>query len=191
MASQPKDAHRDATASAFRRADIACLLLVLVVAVSLWLPRLRGPIDPRLDAGVYYILGTSLYEGKGYRLLNEPGEIQAVQYPPLLHTIVAAHQAVLGTTDFLVVGPWLRRTYLALSVALALFTYWLARSNLAPLESLAAAALAALALNAYCFSDLLYTEMPFAVAATLMAIFHDRALLPTSASRPRRPAEWR
>jgi hypothetical protein len=82
---------------------------------------------------------------------------------------------MLGTTDFLVVGPWLRRTYFLLSVALALLTYGLARVHLAPFGSLAATALASLCLNAYCFSDLLYAEMPFAVTATLLAIFQHRA----------------
>src|SRR5687768_6956880 len=81
-------------------ADVVGAFVVIVVVLLTWAPRLTGPIDPRSDAGVYYILGTSLYEGKGYRLLNEPGEIQAVQYPPLLPAIVATHQWALGTSDF-------------------------------------------------------------------------------------------
>lgn len=76
-----------------------CVLFVLVGACVSWLPRRSGPIDLRWDAGTYYILGTSLAEGKGYRLLSEPGEIQAIQYPPLLPAIVAMHQRVLGTSD--------------------------------------------------------------------------------------------
>ena len=54
-----------------------------LLVLALWLPRFQGPIDPRWDGGAYYVLGTSLVEGKGYRLLNEPDEIQANQYPPL------------------------------------------------------------------------------------------------------------
>ena len=64
-----------------------------LLVVALWLPRTQGPIDLRWDGGVYYVLGTSLAEGKGYRLLNEPGEIQATQYPPLFPLIIAAHQS--------------------------------------------------------------------------------------------------
>ena len=79
-----------------------------LLVILLWLPRFQGPIDLRWDGGVYYVLGTSLAEGKGYRLLNEPGEIQANQYPPLLPLIIAAHQLVLGTSDPLVVGRLLR-----------------------------------------------------------------------------------
>ncbi len=51
------------------------------VTVALWLPRQAGPIDLRWDGGVYYLLGTSLAEGRGYRLLNEPGEIEARAVP--------------------------------------------------------------------------------------------------------------
>ena len=79
-----------------------------LIAAALWAPRLRGPLDLRYDAGVYYVLGTSLAEGQGYRLLNEPGAIQAVQYPPVLPLVAAVHQRVLGTSDPAVVGHWLR-----------------------------------------------------------------------------------
>ena len=41
--------------------------------------------------------GTSIAEGKGYRLLNEPGEIKAVRQPPLLPAFVTV---TLGA------GPW-------------------------------------------------------------------------------------
>ena len=62
--------------------DTVVILVLLVVVIASWIPRLNSPIDLRFDSGVYYTLGTSLAEGKGYRLLNEPGEIAAVQYPP-------------------------------------------------------------------------------------------------------------
>ena len=77
---------------------LICPLVLLLVFLALWLPRLTGPINFRWDASSYYVLGTALAEGKGYRLLNEPGEIQAVQYPPLLPMFVAAHQANHGHT---------------------------------------------------------------------------------------------
>ena len=71
-------------------------MLLLLVCLALWVPRLTGPINFRWDASAYYILGTALAEGNGYRLLNEPGEIEAVQYPPLLPMIVAAVQSDNG-----------------------------------------------------------------------------------------------
>src|ERR1700757_562277 len=93
--------------SRFRTDTVVVLTLFVLVIVS-WLPRLSGPIDLRWDSGVYYILGTSLAEGKGYRLLNEPGDIEANQYPPLFPAIIAAHQRILGTSDPIIVGHWLR-----------------------------------------------------------------------------------
>ena len=68
-----------------KRAFQLSLIAILVgVALISWSSRLIGPIDLRYDASTYFILGTSLAEGKGYRLLNEPGEIEATQYQPLL-----------------------------------------------------------------------------------------------------------
>ena len=74
-----------------RRWDFA---VVLGLAIVLWLPRLSGPIDLRYDAGVYYLLGTSLAAGQGYRIPSEPGSPQALQYPPLLPAIVAVYQTL-------------------------------------------------------------------------------------------------
>src|SRR3954464_15807907 len=95
----------------FRRPDVRYPAILAALALSVWAPRLRGPIDLRFDAGVYYLLGTSLAEGKGYRILSEPGEISAVQYPPLLPAFVAVHQKILGTNNPEVVGQWLRFSY--------------------------------------------------------------------------------
>ena len=81
-------------------ADVRNAAILLAVAIALWVPRLTGPIDLRYDGGVYYILGTSIAQGEGYRLLNEPGNLQAVQYPPLLPAIVAAHQWALRASSF-------------------------------------------------------------------------------------------
>ena len=96
---------------------------LLVLSVAIWLPRLRGPIDLRWDGGTYYVLGTSLAEGRGYRLLNEPGEIEAVQYPPLLPAIVAVHQWILGSSDPMIVGHWLRLTFFVMFLVSVLATY--------------------------------------------------------------------
>src|SRR5262245_22160528 len=91
--------------------------LLLAAVLATWAPRLSGPIDLRWDGGVYYLLGTSLAEGKGYRLLNEPGEIEAVQYPPLLPAFVAVHQRLLGTSDPVPLGAVLRISFLLLNLA--------------------------------------------------------------------------
>jgi hypothetical protein len=72
------------------KVDQLLLLALSIVIVGLWIPRWAGPVDLRWDGAVYYILGSSIAEGKGYRLLHEPGEIEAGQYPPLLPLLAAA-----------------------------------------------------------------------------------------------------
>src|SRR5215831_3228773 len=96
--------------------------LVFLSVVS-WLPRLRGPLDLRYDAGVYYILGTSLANGNGYRLLNEPGAIQAVQYPPLLPIFAAAHQRMAGSSDPAITGHMLKVSFFAIFVSFIVAVY--------------------------------------------------------------------
>ena len=135
-----------------------CALLGLLV-VALWVPRIHGPIDLRWDGGAYYVLGTSLAEGKGYRLLNEPGEIQANQYPPLLPLIIAAHQIVLGTSDPLVVGRFLR-----LSSFLAFATYIFAiyaflRRHLSSAYAFFGSVVCLLNVHTYFLSDLCFPDM--------------------------------
>jgi len=149
-----------------RRNDLICLAVLLLVWLALWLPRLTGPINFRWDASAYYILGTALAEGKGYRLLNEPGEIEAVQYPPLLPALVAAHQRIMGTNDYFKVGSGLRLTYCVLSGLFLLLAYGLARKLLSPLYALFVGAITGLSFYSFLEpSDVLYAEMPFAVAA--------------------------
>src|SRR5438552_1678296 len=94
-----------------RKKDGVCILLLSLLVLLSWLPRFRGPIDLRWDGGVYYVLGTSLANGEGYRLLNEPGNIRANQYPPGLPAIVALHELILGTSDPVRVGIWMRRSW--------------------------------------------------------------------------------
>jgi hypothetical protein len=153
-----------------RARALAGPLLVVALTIGLWLPRLRGPIDLRFDAGVYYVLGTSLAEGRGYRLLNEPGEIEAIQYPPLLPLLVAAHVEALGTSDPAVVAPALRRTYFALALAFALATWYVARGVLPPLAATFAAIVSAASVFTFYLSDALFAELPFALVAALFLL---------------------
>ena len=145
-----------------QRTRSLAFLALLVLIVAVWLPRLRGPIDLRWDGGVYYVLGTALAQGQGYRLLNEPGEIEAVQYPPLLPAIVALHQLVLGTSDPLVVGHWLRLTFFLMFAVHALSSYVLLRRFLPNRYALAGVAVCVLHLFTMFLSDLLSAELPFA-----------------------------
>ena len=132
-----------------------------LLVVALWLPRTQGPIDLRWDGSVYYVLGTSLAEGKGYRLLNEPGEIQANVYPPLFPLIIATHQLALGTNDTLVVGRVLRlSTFLVFSTYI-FAVYALLRRHLSMPYAFFGTVICLLNVLTYfmsdvCFPDLLY-----------------------------------
>jgi hypothetical protein len=153
----------------------------LAVAVILWVPRLSGPIDLRWDAGVYYLLGTSLANGDGYRIPSEPGSPEALQYPPLLPAVVAVHEWVLGTTNPHVVAPWLRKLYFVIFVAYALAVLALAKRHLRPWFALAAAALCLLQIVTIFLSDLLFADLPFALVSVVFALV---AASSRPASRP-------
>jgi len=154
------------------QAGVRHLALLVCIVLLVWVPRLSGPIDLRYDGGVYYILGTSLAEGKGYRLLNEPGEIEAVQYPPLLPVFVAAHQRVLGTSDTILVGQALRLSFLVLSLAYAMATYAMARQLLTPGFALLVGVLTTLQQFTVFLSDLCFAEIPFALATVAFVVCH-------------------
>jgi hypothetical protein len=151
-----------------RLARTACGFAALaVLCLALRLPRLEGPMDLRFDAGVYYVLGTSLAQGKGYRILSEPGEIHGVQYPPLLPAVVAAHQLVLGTSDPDTVGHALRWTYFLLFTAYVLAVFWMASAYLARGFAFMAALIVALHFRTHFNADYFVAELPFALVAAL------------------------
>ena len=153
--------------------------MVVILALLVWAPRFSGPIDLRWDAGVYYLLGTSLAKGEGYRISSEPGAPEALQYPPLLPALVALHQWALGTTDPSIVAPWLRSSYAALFVAYSLVVLALAKRHLLPGFALAATALCLLNMMTIFLSDLLFAELPFAVVSVVFALVAASGL-PTS-----------
>jgi hypothetical protein len=159
------------------KADRIPLAALMVLAFALWIPWMRGPIDLRWDAGVYYILGSSLAQGKGYRLLNEPGDPQAVQYPPLLPLFIGAQQRLLGTSDPVVVGKWLRWLNQLMLMGCAALTYLLARQWLSRWLAFLAAMMFLLSLHTYFMGSLAFAEVPFALASLLF-------LLPRRASWP-------
>ncbi|MBA3966949.1 MAG: hypothetical protein H0X47_14495 [Nitrospirales bacterium] len=145
-----------------------------LLIVGLWLPRLQGPIDYRWDGGVYYVLGTSLAEGKGYRLLNEPGEIEAIQYPPLLPLIVAVHQKVLGTSDPLLVGVWLRRFFFVTFFAYILSIYMVLKIYLPLNLAFIGTVICLFHSRMYFMSELLFPEILFGLATTSFVLVNQR-----------------
>ncbi len=156
--------------------DLIAGLILALVWVGVWAPRRSGPIDLRWDASVYYILGTSLAEGKGYRLLNEPGAIEAVQYPPGLPLLVATQVRALGTADYLEVAPRLRLLFCLLSGLYLFAAYALARRFLPPWYALVVAVLTALSFDGFLQpSDALYAELPFGLVSTVFLLCHFEA----------------
>ena len=146
--------------------DFIHAIVLLLVCLAVWLPQLRGPIDLRWDASAYYVLGTSLAEGKGYRLLNEPGEIEAVQYPPLLPAIVSVHQRLMQSSDYFAVGSRLRIVYCVISAVYLLAVYTLARQLLPPAIALIVGVITGFSFNSFFYFQILYADLPFALVST-------------------------
>jgi len=158
------------------RQDIAAVAVLLVLATACWLPRLNGPIDLRWDGAVYYTLGTALAEGKGYRLLNEPGDIKATQYPPVWPAVIAAFQLVSGTNDPTFVGHRLRLFAFAVFLVFGVAIYALARraAGLPPAFAFSAAAIAITNFWVCFLSDLAFPETIFSLA-TVLFVLGDRS----------------
>ncbi len=145
-----------------------------LLVVALWVPRIQGPIDLRWDGAVYYVLGTSLAEGKGYRLLNEPGEIQANQYPPLLPLIIAAHQIALGTSDPLVVGRVLRLSSFLAFATYIFAIYALLRRHLSGAYAFFGTVVCLLNVHTYFLSDLCFPEMLYGLLTVGFLLVYSR-----------------
>ncbi len=141
--------------------------LLAALCIVLRAPRLEGPLDLRFDAGVYYVLGTGLAQGSGYRLLSEPGEIHGVQYPPLLPAIGAAHQLVLGTSDPDTVGHALRWTFSALFLMYVLAVFWMGSAYLSSTGAFLAALLVAFHARTHFHAEYFVPELPFALVTTV------------------------
>lgn len=155
-----------------RKIDFILAAATAALVLLTWLPRLRGPIDQRWDGGVYTVLGTSLAEGTGYRLLNEPGDIKANQYPPLFPALIALHGRLAGSSDPTLVGRRLRFTFFLLSIALGVASYALFRRYLSPGPAVAAAAIGVLHTSTVFISDIAFAELPFTVVTVLFFLVH-------------------
>ena len=152
------------------KAERLALVALFIVIVGLWIPRSAGPLDVRWDGAVYYALGTSIAEGKGYRLLYEPGEIEAIQYPPLLPLVAAIPQAVLGTSDPMIVGRWLKLLFFCFHASLAFATYFLLKRFVPRWLAFGGAVALLLNVQVTFYSNLFFAEVPFGLATVLFAL---------------------
>ncbi|MBA3498156.1 MAG: hypothetical protein H0T86_13715, partial [Gemmatimonadales bacterium] len=157
----------EAVVPPWSRTDWRWVAALAALALALWIPRLRGPLDLRYDAGVYYILGTSLAEGRGYRLLNEPGAIQAIQYPPLLPAAGAAAELAFRTGDPAVVGHWLRLGSVLLYAAYAATVYAMSRRLLSRGYACLVATLSVIHSHTIFMSDFFAADVPYAFLSAL------------------------
>jgi len=152
------------------RPDVIAALVLATLATLCWVPRLQGPIDLRWDGAAYYILGTALAEGKGYRLLNEPGDIQSTLHPPMLPALIALHRWIVQTDNPVVLGHWLRLTYVVFFVAYVVAGYFMLRLFLPTSYSFLGALVFALQLHTVFMSDLCFPEIPFGLATVLFTL---------------------
>ena len=158
-----------------KRPDVIAALALATLATLCWVPRLKGPIDLRWDGAAYYVLGTALAEGKGYRLLNEPGEIQSTLHPPMLPVLIALHRWILRTDDIVVLGHWLRLTYVIFFVSYVVAGYFMLRLFLPTSYSFLAALVFTLQLHTIFMSDLCFPEIPFGLATVLFTLCNSSA----------------
>ena len=145
-------------------------LLIGAAALASWWPRWDGPIDLRWDGGAYYILGTSLASGEGYRILSEPGHLPSSLHPPLMPALVAAHELLLQTTDPVVVGQALRVTFAFCSAAYAIAIFLLLSASLPWALAVAVALVGVLQPQYLYFSDALYAEAFFGLFTVLFFV---------------------
>ena len=150
--------------------DQLFLLTLTIVTVGVWIPRWAGPLDLRWDGAVYYELGTSIAEGKGYRLLHEPGEIEAIQYPPLLPLLAAALQVVSGTSDPVIVGRSLKLFFFVFHACLVLASYALLKKFVPFWVAFLAALALLLNVQVVFHSNLFFAEIPFGLITVLFVL---------------------
>lgn len=164
------------------RRDTAFFALVVILSALAWYPRRHGPLDLRWDSSVYYVLGTSLAQGTGYRLLNEPGEIQSVQYPPLLPAIIALHEKLLGTADPFIVATWLKLSWFLLSTFTVGAVYVFLKKCVPRLWAKVGALLCLFNLPTYLNFNQLSADVCFTVATVVfLLVFYDKWSVVTEA----------
>ena len=168
------DRHRGKRSQTFK-ADLLLLLALSIVIVGLWIPRWAGPLDLRWDGAVYYVLGTSIAEGKGYRLLNEPGEIEAIQYPPLLPLLAAVPQTILGTSDPVMVGRWLKLFFFCFHASLVFATYFMLKMFVSCWLAFLGALALLLNVQVTFHSNLFFAEIPFGLLTVLFVLCNRRS----------------
>lgn len=147
--------------------DKKLIFLLMIGACVIWLPRYDSMIDLRWDGGVYYTLGESLAQVKGYRILYEPGEILAVQYPPGLPFIVACTRLATGMGSLWATCRLLLALYFLMFCGYLLGVYYLTRTFCSPLYAFLAGCVCLFHTHTFYLSNLCFAELPFMLLSTL------------------------
>jgi hypothetical protein len=107
-------------------------------------------------------------------LLHEPGEIEAIQYPPLLPLLAAAPQMVLGTSDQVIVGRWLKLFFFCFHAAFVLATYFMLKMFVSRWVAFLGALALLLNVQVVYHSNLLFAEIPFGLVTVLFVLCNRR-----------------
>ena len=138
-------------------AEVTCLVLLLLVWLGVWIPRLKGPINLRSDTSTYYLLGTSLADGTRLQTLSEPGEISGtISAAPAGNrcnlSAANGHELITSGSD-LPCGSLI----FGLSGLFLLMAYGLARRFLSPLYALFVGMITALSFFAFLELSMYFT----------------------------------
>jgi len=88
----------------------------------------------------------------------------------VLPAIIAAHQLILGTSDPVTVGQWLRLSFFLISLSYIACSYLLLRLFLSQVYAVGAALMVLLNLFTNFLSDLCFAEIPFALVVILFVL---------------------
>lgn len=153
--------------------------LVLAIAISTVTP---WPVGAFEDDAVYTILGKSLAEGTGYRMLNLPGAPAATHYPPGYPALLAVLWTIAPSfPDNIVVFKFANALLLAMAAA---GTYWFARRRLelSQIASAATALITTLSIPILLLTGLVLSE-PLFLALLIPALFVTERAVETGRAR--------
>ena len=166
------------------RAALALAWLVALVTAALTLGSLSPVLGDFGDDAEFLILGQGLARGDGYAWVNSPEHPAHNRYPPGYPLLLAAAQALTGTTGDPLGAILPSKLVTAATLALALVALWrFARSRLSPAWAVAALALFALDPVPIRFAVQVMSDVPYVPVLLAALLWAERT--------HRRPETWR
>ncbi len=162
-----------------RLIPIAIAAIVLAVAMSTVTP---WPVGAFEDDAIYTVLGKSLAEGHGYRLLNLPGAPNATHFPPGYPALLAVLWRAWPTfPDNLVLFKFTNALLLALAAA-GSYVFALRRLALTKVAAAVVALAATLSVVILLLTGLVLSE-PFFLALLMPTLFAAERAVDTGRAR--------